>query len=226
MNLLPPSDGNVRLSTSNSSLNIKPILKNRGMSEIILQKSLSSSSLVQRAAEAVQAQQQERGSGLCVQRSRRERATTHDMSFLHLQTHSRSPSLLTLSSSSGVLSPIAGKHIQFNEQVQQCIAMDVRADNDDDVEPDRWPNDSDSEGQLIMMKHSGFRKRRLLLRRPASVTTTHTKTIAMLPSTTLKYREEAREPPETALRHPYQSSMVSFIVPGDLAPMQGFGRFF
>ncbi len=56
-----PADS-VELTKSNSFLlNKKPILKKRSMSEIMLQRSLSSSSLVKQAAAAIEAQQKERG---------------------------------------------------------------------------------------------------------------------------------------------------------------------
>src|ERR1700712_2430501 len=110
--------GSSRLSKSNSFLNKKPILKKRSMSEIMLQRSLSASSLLKQAAAAVQAQQCERpGIG---------RATSDYVSFaFSTRRPSReNTSLLSSISSSGLASPGTGekKHIHFNEQVEQCIA--------------------------------------------------------------------------------------------------------
>jgi hypothetical protein len=104
--------------------------------------------------------------------------------------------------SSGIISPGGErKHIHFNEQVEQCIAVDIKGEDDEEVETDRYQFDSDSDDGAIMMKKTSSKKRRPLLRRAKShEPKSESKTIAMLPSTTLKYREDTPEP-ETAMKH-------------------------
>lgn len=192
-----------RLSKSNSFLNKKPILKKRSMSEIMLQRSLSSSSLLKQAAAAVQAQQS--GGGL---RPGMGRAASDYTGYFPSRRLSRDhPSMLSSISSSGLSSPYVGekKHIHFNEQVEQCIALDMKGDDDDDVDPYAHQyDDSSSDDGAIMMKGSKSKRFPPLHAKrttPRPSFSTESKTIAMLPSTTLKYREDTPEPPETAMKH-------------------------
>jgi hypothetical protein len=193
-----------RISKSNSFLNKKPILKKRSMSEIMLQRSLSSSSLLKQAAAAVQAQQSENGG---IDRPGIGRATSDYMSypFSSRRSSRENPSMLSSISSSGLASPGTGekKHIHFNEQVEQCIALDMKGD-DDEPEPYHNYDSSDSDDGAIMMKVSSKRKLLLLHSKPTTPRqsfSAESKTIAMLPSTTLKYREDTPEPQETAMKH-------------------------
>lgn len=198
--------GSSRISKSNSFLHKKPILKKRSMSEIMLQRSLSSSSLLKQAAAAVQAQQS--GGGL---RPAMGRATSDYVgyAFSSRRMSHDPPSMMSSVASSGLVTPGTGerKHIHFNEQVEQCIALDVKGDDDD--EPDHYFDDydsSDSDDGAIMMKGSKSNKRFPALQNKrttprASFSTAEIKTVAMLPSTTLKYRGDTPEPPETAMKH-------------------------
>jgi hypothetical protein len=109
-------------------------------------------------------------------------------------------------SSSGLVTPGTAerKHIHFNEQVEQCIALDIKGDEDD--EPDSYAHDydsSDSDDGAIMMKGSKTRRfpQMQSRRTPRPSFNNESKTIAMLPSTTLKYREDTPEPAETAMKH-------------------------
>ncbi|KAB5536551.1 hypothetical protein GE09DRAFT_1249132 [Coniochaeta sp. 2T2.1] len=202
-----------RLSKSNSFVNKKPILKKRSMSELMLQRSLSTSSLVKQAAAAVQAQQNHgilRGVG---RRPGLDRSTTDYLTFPFSSRHNTHPHSVM---SSGIASPSSEKkHIHFNEQVEQCIAVDVKGEEDDeDLETDRFAfDDSDSDDGAIMMKTSSKRKklRPALKRSRGSNSSVESKTIAMLPSTTLKYREDTPEPTETAMKHStsYRSPGIS-----------------
>lgn len=212
-------DDNVGLSKSNSFIQSqskkKPILKKRSMSEIMLQKSLSSSSLVKQAAAAVQAQQREQPRGIRVSaRPKYERAATDYVTFpfssrrMSHETMSGQPS----SSTSGMVSPNSErKHIHFNEKVEQCIAVDVKGDDDEDVDSDRYNYDFDSDSDDgIMMKRATPKKRKPILRRkPSKFDKSEKSTINMLPPTTLKYREDTPEPHETALKHSYRSPVLS-----------------
>ncbi|EJT72820.1 hypothetical protein GGTG_09675 [Gaeumannomyces tritici R3-111a-1] len=191
----------------------KPILKKRSMSEVMLQRSISTSSLVKQAAAAVQAQQKE-GAGGRLLRPRLERAAT-DYITLPLSSRRHSPgnsSHITSSSSSRLESPAGErKHIHFKEEVEQCIAVEVKGEDDEDFDNYRYPAgyDSDSDNDAIMMKRTAIKKRRPVLKRNKS--SSGEKTIAMLPSTTLKYREDTPEPPEasTAMKHSYRSPTLT-----------------
>ncbi|KAI5927766.1 protein phosphatase type 1 complex subunit Hex2/Reg1 [Camillea tinctor] len=196
--------GSSTLSRTDSFVNKKPILKKRSMSEIMLQRSLSSSSLLKQATAAVQAQQQDGTARIT--RPILHRATTDYVTFPFCSRRSENTSLLPSSTTSGIVSPSAErKHIHFDEQVKQCIAVDIKGDDDDDdeLEHPRWRyDDSDSDDGAIMMKRTKTRKKPVMLRRRSPVNTnTESKTIAMLPSTTLKYREDSPAPPETAIKH-------------------------
>jgi hypothetical protein len=137
------------------------------MSEIILQRPLSASSLLKQAAVAVRV------------------------------------------SSSGLASPSIGekKCIHFNEQVEQCIALEIKGD--DDEEPDLYAihdcdNSDSDDGAVMMTRTNSKRKLTLMSSRGATLQANFSggsKTIAMLPSTTLKYRECTPESPETAMEH-------------------------
>jgi hypothetical protein len=117
--------------------------------------------------------------------------------------------MLSSISSSGLASPGTGerKHIHFNEQVEQCIALEMKGD--DDEEPESYAihdyDDSDSDDGGIMMKRSNSKRNfpPLHSRRttPRQSFSAESKTIAMLPSTTLKYRADTPEPSETAMKH-------------------------
>lgn len=194
-----------RLSKSNSFLQKKPILKKRSMSELMLRRSLSSSSLLKQAAAAVHAQQ---SIGLRPGMGRANSDFT-PMSFSSRRlSNENHPSMLSSISSSGLQSPFPGekKHIHFNESVEQCIAIDMKGEDDD--EPDNhaiYDDDSDSDDGAIMMKGSNSHRKLPPLHRPTTPRATSfsadSKTIAMLPSTTLKYRGDTPEPPETAMKH-------------------------
>jgi hypothetical protein len=190
-------------------------LKKRSMSEIMLQRSLTSSSLVKQAAAAVQAQQKQGGR----RGSRRpvlERAATDYITFpFSSRRVSQDNFIVPSTASSGIISPSGErKHIHFNEQVAQCIAVEIKGDDDDeDVDTDRFPYDSDSDDGAIMMKKTTPKKRRPILKRSRSTATNgESKTIAMLPSTTLKCRDDSPEPVETAMKHStgiYSSPAIS-----------------
>lgn len=168
----------------------KPILKKRTMSEIMLQHSLSSASLLKQAAASIHAQQE---------------VSDPEIDFVPVSFASRHLSIASASTvestdSSTLASPCTERrHIHFNEQVEQCIAIDVKGDDeDDDGDVDMCYDESDSE-QGVMMKHIVAKKRGP--RRKTPKKGIDGKIIAKLPSTKLKYREDAPEPRETAMRH-------------------------
>ena len=194
-----------RMSKSNSFLNKKPILKKRSMSEIMLQRSISASSLVKQAAAAVQAQQgqapiQRMGIRMGINRANSDFVTSTQASN---SASDEGTSALPSASSSGIQTPSTGdkRRIHFNDKVEQCIAVDVK-DGDDDDDDDRYNaideddgDDDSSDDGLVMMRRSTS-KIRLCNRSSTprnSFSGDNSRTIAMLPSTTLKYREEGDE---------------------------------
>lgn len=211
----------------------KPILKKRSMSELMLQRSLSASSLVKQAAAAVQAQQK----GCLKKTSRRpglDRANTDFVTFpFSSRGLSNDNSLFPTAVSSGLVSPSGErKHIHFNEQVAQCIAVEIKGDDDeDDVEPEINYN-SDSDDDAIMMKRTKGKKLRPILKRTKSHSHSggESRTIAMLPSTTLKYREDTPEPAESAMKHSTGVFRGTVLSPSSsqetLRPAKKSGRFF
>ncbi|KAI1430010.1 hypothetical protein F5Y12DRAFT_216985 [Xylaria sp. FL1777] len=222
------------LSRSDSFIHKKPILKKRSMSEVMLQRSLSSSSLLKQAAAAVQAQQEDATSR--IGRPILHRAHTDLVTFpFSKRRKSRvNTSDLPSTATSGLVSPATErKHIHFDEQVKQCIAVEVKGDDDDDDEPDpyHWRyNDSDSDDSAIMMKTTKTRKKPIYLRKkPIPNSNNDSKTIAMLPSTTLKYREDSPAPPDSAAKHSTNTIKSPTISPSSsqetLRPSKPSGSF-
>ncbi|KAF1949100.1 hypothetical protein CC80DRAFT_581913 [Byssothecium circinans] len=201
---LQNSEPSSRLSKTNSFLHKKPILKKRSMSEVMLQKSISTSSLVKQAAAAVQAQQ---ASGLTLDLARKRRPmigrASSDYTPMPSRTISRDTTEYFSSSrsSSGLQTPDQSekRHIRFDEKVEQCIAVECKgADDDEEEEMNHNPwakyrdDDSSSDEGVVMMKKS--RKRRPLSRTSSKVSITgDSVTIAKLPSTTLKTQTDSTE---------------------------------
>jgi len=205
-----------RLSKNNSFVNKKPILKKRSMSEVMLQKSLSTSSLVKQAAAAVQAQQTKS----TPRRSAFERAASDFVnSAIQSETPSRDPTVdyFTSRSASDSATPSCEchpkRHIRFDDTVEQCIAVECKEGDFDEQSEDEEEGaelhhrfteeeeEEDSDGGIIMMK----RKKRPGLKRNASSKggsvkgsrsssqngRPHPKMVETLPSTTLKYRTDS-----------------------------------
>lgn len=175
-----PTESRLR---SSGSFAKKPILKKRSMSEVMLQKSLSTSSLLKQAAAAIESQQ----SGLS-RPAMVSRANSDFSAFLHGSKSTSAINTRELPSalSTGTQSPLYAKHIHFNDQVQQCIAVD-KDEEDDEDEVFQTENiedsSSDDDGLLMMPKAKGCSKAG-----SRGCSGDH-QTIAMLPSTTLKAEE-------------------------------------
>lgn len=102
-------------------------------------------------------------------------------------------SAITNTSSSALGSPSERRHIHFNNEVVQCIAVEAK-DGDEDEE--NWlaefEGDSSSDDGVVTMKQ--------VSPKASPKNTSHggeSKTIAPLPPTTLKYRGDTPEPPTT-----------------------------
>ena len=212
----PHTEPASNLSKNNSFLNKKPILKKRSMSEVMLQKSLSSSSLVKQAAAAVQAQQ--------LRPSLRNRPqlgrAQSDFSAISSRTLSTdtSHSYASSKSTSGLQTPEHGekRHIRFDDRVEQCIAVDVK-DADEDEDEEQWQDDrsdSSSDDGLVMMKSSN--KKKPLSRSNSKTSLAENKIIERMEPTTLKYRTDSPDVPDAAASHSIGTSFWSRK--GNLSP--------
>ncbi|KAK4545656.1 hypothetical protein LTR36_002609 [Oleoguttula mirabilis] len=205
-----------RLSKNNSFVSKKPILKKRSMSEVMLQKSISTSSLVKQAAAAVQAQQ--------VKTPTPRRLPFHraHSDFVSSSSQSEAPSrdqmdYFTTRSSSDDGTPSDCKdsrHIRFDDKVEQCIAVDCKegefdeqsdSDPEDEHRPNALSDSSSDDGVLIMKrkKRPGFRLGGGKGSGKNSRSGSHNgrKTIETLPATTLKYRTDSPDVSSEAQQH-------------------------
>lgn len=94
-------------------------------------------------------------------------------------------------------STLERKKVQFNEQVEQCISIDVKEDGDDDFELDRTDDD---EG--VVMGHArGKEKTSRAKRWSKKPANSDRKLVSKLASTTLNYRDDISEPQEPGIKH-------------------------
>ncbi|KXS94637.1 hypothetical protein AC578_2246 [Pseudocercospora eumusae] len=194
-----------QISKSNSFINKKPILKKRSVSEVMLQKSLSTSSLVKQAAAQVQAQGRE---------GRRSGPEVID-SKLQSETPSRDQTdyFTSWSNSSGgtPCETQEKRHIRFDDRVEQCIAVDCKdpGPEDEEVHGQTSSSDSSSDDGVVMMnrkKRSGPKKAKKGSR---SNSANGRKIIETLPATTLKYRTDSPDVTEEAQHHTFGRSWNS-----------------
>lgn len=147
----PPPSG---LSSSNSFLDRKSILKKKTASEAILQRSLSQHTLLKHAGAILQAQKAENYSR---GKPAFERATS-DMGvplariLEYPYTSSSTHCTPSESASSGLVSPSEKRHIHFNNEVVQCIAVEAKDYEEHDADPslfflgEEYDNDYDEYG--------------------------------------------------------------------------------
>ena len=196
---LDPTPPASRLSRTNSFASKKPILKKRSLSEIMLQRSLSSSTLMKQATDALRAQQPSNrlreGPILGPSALSNLVTTSKDGTPLHdASTDSSSTDAST--STSGIQTPCTKRHIHFNNKVEQCIA--INKDVEDSPRYDyaiQDVDDSSDEEMLVMkpVKHATKAKLRSSSSTPRTSFSSESRTIAMLPSTTLNYRGDTPE---------------------------------
>lgn len=202
----PPS----RLGTPNVCQDPKPILKKKTASETILQRSLSQHTLLQHAGAILKAKEEGNFQGQSL-------SSASAFGSLRDQSGSPTPTVTagtpTTESLSEATSPTERRHIHFNNEVVQCIAVDSR---DEDEDHSGWVTASDtdhlSSDDVEMTGDTS----------PTSSITSKSlchdkKTIAPLPSTTLKYRPELPEPPANTLMQrwfgTHSSPWASFAPP-------------
>jgi hypothetical protein len=189
-----------------SSFNKKPILKKRTVLETMLQLSLPASSLPSLAAAAVGAQ---RGNATPPSQksdtaSMGRVASGYITSPFSWRPVRRDDGNEFLSvSSSGEQSPLTNerKHIHFNNEVEQWIAVTIDSDDDEDgretytIGGDSDGDDSSPDDEFLMTKGPSGSKvpNRSNQSTPQTSFGPESSTIAILPSTTLKYLEDAPE---------------------------------
>ncbi|KAM0714850.1 hypothetical protein Q7P37_009314 [Cladosporium fusiforme] len=201
----------------------KPILKKRSMSEVMLQRSISASSLLKQAAASIEAQ----GRRSALKKSH-ERTYSDFVPGPNSEVPSRDQiDYFTSKSTSTSDTPSdcrEKRHIRFDEKVEQCIAVECKRideeDEDEAIESETTASSSDSEDDgVVMMK----RLKRPNMRRNTSGNgllgsrnSSHgnLKTIETLPSTTLKYKhdapQEAEQPQQASgLTRSWSSSKLS-----------------
>ena len=187
----------------------KPILKKRSLSEIILQRSISSSTLIHRAIASLHSQKprQEVHDRSGIEERRLSEYAISSTSTTPTDIGTTDPlSALPSSSSSGISTPCEKRRIHFNNEVEQCIAINKHGDDHDDfcaamLEDDDDASDDDG---IIMMKPEHGKERKLSKKiTPRNSFSNESKTIAMLPSTTLKYRGDTPEPAKQETRQRY-----------------------
>ncbi|KAK2735751.1 hypothetical protein FQN57_001131 [Myotisia sp. PD_48] len=191
----PPSP--VSNSTSTSSLiDKKPILKKRTISQSILQRSLPTHATL-RLADAILD-------------SQAPTLARYSSDFDGTSSRSESSCSSPPVSSCGDYPVVSKRHISFNNEVAQCVAVDGKDEYDFDYGFDRrdygfynvyergygaFELDEPSDDDVVMINDNSQTKSfSSQSTAPRSSVTTESRTIAHLPSTTLKYRCDTPEP--------------------------------
>ncbi|KAK4690660.1 hypothetical protein P7C71_g6181, partial [Lecanoromycetidae sp. Uapishka_2] len=195
----PPAS---RLSRSNSFASKKPILKKRSLSEVMLQRSLSSSTLMKQATDALRAQHS--GTRLCARpglagRELSDFGTSSEIGTPLTRATTDSSSTDPSVSTSGIQTPCTKRHIHFNNKVEQCIAINKEVDEKPELYHTIHDDDDSSDDDMLIMKpvkHATKAKLGSTPTTPRNSFSSEGKTIAMLPSTTLNYRGDTPEPAE------------------------------
>ncbi|KAL2869415.1 protein phosphatase regulator REG1 [Aspergillus lucknowensis] len=165
----------------------KSILKKRTASEAILQRSLSQHTLLQHAGDILKAQEAEHSRshlGFGMHPAEFEQM----VSKTHLEGFKTPRARFTATTSpSGVGSPSERRHIHFNKEVLQCIAVEAKEE-----EEEEWLEFGGDESwdESVMVKSASPSGSST----PRASLGNENKTIAPLPSTTLKYRSDTPEP--------------------------------
>ena len=164
----------------------KPILKKKTTSEAILQRSLSQHTLLQHAGAILKAREEGNIQSPSV-------SSASGFRCLQDQSGSPTPTATVGTPTTASVSDIT-RRIHFNDEVVQCIAVDS---GDEDEYRESWPTtlDRDTSSDDVDMTEQTS---------PSSSASSKSlcnekKTIAPLPSTTLKYRPEAPELPTNSI---------------------------
>jgi hypothetical protein len=176
----------------------------------MLQRSLLAAPLVKHAAAAVQVQQFCEAGRRCDQLGIED--TTPDyvkFAFSLRRLSGENPNLLPSVLSSGLASAgtVEEKHIHFNEQVKQFISLEMNGDEKDESSSYTIHDyvGSDSGGGASIIKGTNSKRGIQLISNGEATTqarfSVNSKTIAVLPSTTLTCGENAPSLLETTMKH-------------------------
>ncbi|KAK5117686.1 hypothetical protein LTR62_005109 [Meristemomyces frigidus] len=199
----------MELSKSNSFIAKKPILKKRSVSEVMLSKSISTSSLMGRATASLEAQKsmprmsayQRMRSDFPTSSFTSETPSRDQIDYFTSRDHSSENATPNEYQSK--------RHIRFDDKVEQCIALDCKYDDqEEDAESDseeefgRSGTESSSDDGVIMMKR---RKRSRTVRdATGDRSSSHSRRmIETLPASTLKYRAESPAVDEAQQHHTF-----------------------
>ncbi|OAX83433.1 hypothetical protein ACJ72_02212 [Emergomyces africanus] len=177
------------LSTSSSFLNKKPILKKRTASQTILQRFISTRTLLSHAGAILQAREADSF------RNRPGLGRSSSDYVVPNTYYENSSSSRATTVSPGTESPSDRRHISFNDEVSQCIAVEGKDYYYDDMNDTTCIMDDDdmSEDGVLMMRQVPPRPPLSSQSTPRSSFSCDSKTIAPLPPTTLKYRRDSPE---------------------------------
>lgn len=165
----------------------KSILKKRTKSELMLQHSLVSASSLKQVTASIHVRANDVDESNC--------PTKSDLIPLSLPSRQVVSAIAVESTDAETVltSSTDRKHIHFNEQVEQCIAIDVGVNEDDDADIDRYYDDKDSKDG-VQMKKVGDPRRKTPRKG------TDCKIISKLPSTMLKQGANTADQ-EMSMRH-------------------------
>ncbi|PGH08022.1 hypothetical protein GX51_01462 [Blastomyces parvus] len=181
-----------RLSPPSPFLNKKPILKKRTASQTILQRFISTRTLLSHAGAILQAREADN------YRNRPGLGRSASDYYVSNTFFEHSSSSRATTVSPGTESPNERRHISFNDEVSQCIALEGKDDYYDEMDDSTCVVDDDdmSESSVLMMRQVTPRPPLSGQSTPRSSFSSDSKTIAPLPPTTLKYRRDTPEPVE------------------------------
>ncbi|EGC43462.1 protein phosphatase type 1 complex subunit Hex2/Reg1 [Histoplasma capsulatum var. duboisii H88] len=182
-----------RLSPPSPFLNKKPILKKRTASQTILQRFISTRTLLSHAGAILQAREADN------MRNRPGLGRSASDYYVPNAYFENSSSSRATTVSPGTESPSERRHISFNDEVSQCIAVEGKDDYYDDMDDTTCAVDDDddmSEDSVLEMRQVTPRPPLSSQSTPRSSFSSDSKTIAPLPPTTLKYRRDTPEPDE------------------------------
>ena len=156
----------------------------------MLQRSLSQHTLLQHAGAILKAQKAMNGWA-------RPPLVRSNADLDHIQHRTGSSTHLmggTLTTASlGLTSHSERRHIHFNNEVGQCIAVDIK-DSDEEEWPATFEDESSSDDGVVMMRQISVKSSLSNRSTPRNSFSSDSKTIAPLPSTTLKYWVDTPEP--------------------------------
>lgn len=192
----PPS----RLSRSASYISKKPILKKKSASAVILERSRSQHSLLQRAGEIIRVQQS--SPALNGRVPFRRHTSEFSLATYTSSSVANTPAETDASAYTGnrpsfafpePVTPVDCKHVNFNDEVRQVQAVESDEDEKPPTDESAFDTDEDDDGGLVMAPSRSRGSRSVT---PRGSFGNEGKTIMPLPSTTLKYRTDTPEPPQ------------------------------